>query len=106
MENCITRAEHEEFCRRMEDEHKRQSKRIELLEENMCKTTALATSVEKLALNMEAMLKEQEKQGERLDTLERQPAQNWRALTKTILTTVVSTLTGGVIGTLVALLLK
>lgn len=106
MDTCITRAEHEEFCRRMEDEHNRQRKRIERLEANMRETTSIAASVEKLATNMEAMLKEQEKQGERLDTLERQPAQNWYTVTRTILTTVVSTLTGGVIGALTALLVK
>ena len=34
MDTPITRAEHEEFRRRMEEEHKRQDKRIEILEEN------------------------------------------------------------------------
>ena len=32
MDSPITRAEHEEFRRRMEEEHNRQNKRIELLE--------------------------------------------------------------------------
>ena len=35
MDSCITRAEHEEFTKRMEAEHTRQNRRIELLEENV-----------------------------------------------------------------------
>ena len=35
MDNPITRAEHEEFRRRLEEENRRQDKRIELLEDNM-----------------------------------------------------------------------
>ena len=34
MDNPITRAEHEEFRRRLEEEHSRVNKRLEMLEEN------------------------------------------------------------------------
>ena len=34
MDNPISRAEHEEFRRRLEEENRRQDKRIELLEDN------------------------------------------------------------------------
>ncbi len=77
MDEYITRVEHEEFARRMEtenqrleDENNRQNRRLEALEENVREMSTLATSVEKLAINMEGMLKEQEKQGKRLETLE------------------------------------
>ncbi len=67
MDDTITRAEHEEFARRMEsenqrlkDEDARQNKRLDLLEENVREMSALATSVEKLATNMEGMVKVQE----------------------------------------------
>ena len=49
----ITRAEHEEFKRRLEEENARQDRRIALLEESVSKMGALSTSVEKLALSME-----------------------------------------------------
>lgn len=78
MDTAITRAEHEEFRRRMEEEHRRQDKRLELLEQNVEKMGALTTSVEKLATNMESMLKEQEKQGTRLETLESRDGELWR----------------------------
>ena len=38
---------------------------------------ALSTSVEKLALSMESMVKEQEKQGRRLETLEDHVVEMW-----------------------------
>lgn len=77
MDTPISRAEHEEFRRAMEaenkrlsDEDNRQNRRIDLLEQNVEKLGALASSVEKLAVSMENMLKEQERQGRRLDALE------------------------------------
>ena len=62
MDTPITRAEHEEFSRRIEDWERRQDKRLELLEENVREIGALTTSVEKLAQSVESMVKEQEKQ--------------------------------------------
>ena len=76
MDQPITRAEHEEFKRRLEEENARQDRRIALLEES--KMGALSTSVEKLALSMESMVREQEKQGKRLETLESRDGELWR----------------------------
>lgn len=45
----ISRAEHEEFSRRLAEENKRQDKRIEMLEENVREMRALTNSVERLA---------------------------------------------------------
>ena len=77
MDTPILRAEHEEFRRaieaenkRLSDEDSRQNRRIDLLEQNVEKMAALTASVERLAASMENMLKEQERQGKRLDALE------------------------------------
>ena len=78
MENPITRAEHEEFRRRLEEENKRQDTRIGILEDSVRQIGALATSVEKLAVSMQSMLKEQEKQGKRLEALEGRDGEKWR----------------------------
>lgn len=78
MDNPITRAEHEEFRRRLEEENRRQDKRIELLEHTVQQISDLTTSVEKLAVSMEGMLREQEKQGKRLETLEDRDGAMWR----------------------------
>ena len=57
MDNPITRAEHEEFRRRIEEENKRQDRRLELLEHTVQQISDLTTSVEKLAVSMEGMLR-------------------------------------------------
>lgn len=90
MENdFISRKEHEEFARRQDEENKRQNRRIDLLEQNVEKMGELTTSVEKLATNMESMLKEQEKQGERLETLESRDGEMWRKVVSHVVTAVV-----------------
>ena len=70
MGDPISREEHEEFRKRIEAEDNRQNRRIELLEKSVEQFTNLTTAVQKLADNMESMLKEQEQQGERLEKLE------------------------------------
>lgn len=80
MDNPITRAEHEEFRRRIEEENKRQDRRLELLEHTVQQISDLTTSVEKLAVSMEGMLREQEKQGTRLETLEGRDGEMWRKI--------------------------
>lgn len=91
MENPITRAEHEEFRRRLEEENKRQDARIGILEESVQQIGALATSVEKLALSMQ---KEQEKQGKRLEVLEGRDGEKWRKVMGYIATAIVGVVLG------------
>lgn len=94
MDNPITRAEHEEFRRRMEEEHSRVNKRLELLEENTEKLNKLNTSIEKLAVNMESMLKEQVQQGKRLAVLENRDGEKWRSVVGYIITLVIGLAVG------------
>lgn len=94
MDTPITRAEHEEFVKRMEDEDRRQNRRIEILEESVQQFTSLTASVEKLALNMENMLKEQEAQGKRLEALEDRDGEKWRAMISYVGTTIIGILIG------------
>lgn len=98
MDTPISRAEHEEFRKRIEEENNRQNKRIDILEGNVRQIGTLATSVEKLAVNMESMLKEQEKQGRRLETLEKRDGEKWRKIVETVITVIIS----GVVGFLLA----
>ena len=94
MDTPITRAEHEEFRRRLEEENKRQDKRIELLEESVREMGQLTTSVERLAVSMESMVKEQEKQGKRLEILEGRDGEMWRKVMGYIATAVVGIIIG------------
>ena len=94
MDTPITRAEHEEFSRRIEDWERRQDKRLELLEENVREIGALTTAVEKLAQSVESMVKDQEKQGRRLDELEGRDGEMWRKVVGYIITAAVGILVG------------
>ena len=93
MDGYITRGEHLEFAKRMEEEHHRQNKRINAFEEALKQQNQIAIAVEKMAMNMEQMLKEQMKQGERLEELEKTPAKKWNTVTTSILSAI-----GGAIG--------
>lgn len=84
----------EERCERLREEDKRQNRRLDELEENIKHVGALATSVEKLALSMQSMLKEQEKQGKRLETLEKRDGDKWRKVVETAITVVISAVIG------------
>ena len=94
MDTPITRVEHEEFRRRLEEENKRQDKRIELLEENVRELGQLTNSVGKLATSVESMVKEQEKQGKRLETLEGRDGEMWRKVVGYIATAVAGIIIG------------
>ena len=63
MDSPITRAEHEEFCKRMEAENTRQNSRIRLLEEQTKTITDLAVSVKELAMSVKQMAETQKEKG-------------------------------------------
>lgn len=94
MDTPITRAEHEEFKRRLEEENKRQDRRIELLENSVQQINTLATSVERLALSVQSMVKEQERQGERLETLEGRDGERWRQVVGYVVTAIIGAVLG------------
>lgn len=93
-EDYIDRNEHDEFCRRLDSENARQNRRIELLEEHIREIGTIAASVEKLAVNMESMLREQERQGTRLKTLENRDGEKWRQTAGYTITAVISMILG------------
>lgn len=94
MDTPITRAEHDEFAKRMADEHKRLHYRINDIEKMVERIQDLAQSVERLAVSMESMAKEQKEQGERLETLEGRDGEKWRNVTGYIVTTIVGIVVG------------
>ena len=90
----VGREEHAEFAKRIDDEQHRQNKRIDSLEQTVKEISSLATSVEKLANNMANMVKEQGKQGERLEALEGKDGEMWRTVVKYVLTTALGLVIG------------
>ncbi len=101
MDAPILRAEHDEFCKRMEtenkrlaDEGKRLGRRIALLEDNTKQIQILVTNVERLAVSMENMTKIQEEQSSRLDDLEARDGEKWRQVTGYIITAITGIILG------------
>lgn len=80
MEDFVTKAVHEEFVKRMEEEDKRQNKRIEIIEEKQVQISELVTSVKVLAANVENIAKEINEQGLRLKEIEGKPGKRWEQL--------------------------
>lgn len=92
---------HEEFSKRVEEENNRQNHRISKLEMAIEQITIIATSVERLATNMEHMVKEQARQGEnlqdqseRIRKLEDKDGEMWRKLVSYSLTAILSIIVG------------
>lgn len=94
MDTPITRAEHEEFRRRIEQEDHRQNRRIDLLENNVQQIGDIATSVEKMAVSLQSMVREQEQQGKRLEVLESRDGEMWRKVVGHVVTAVISIVIG------------
>ena len=102
MGEYIERPEHDEFVKRMEEEHDRQNKRITLLEDSVRQFSSLTLSVERLAINMENMVEEQKKQGKRLETLEDVPKKNWDSLKFGVLGAIAGAIGYGIAETLIS----
>lgn len=95
-EQFVTEAVHKEFAEKIEAENNRQNHRIENLEAEIKQISELVTSVKILAVNMEGMKTELEKQGKRLEAIEEKPAKRWEA--------VISGIIAGVVGILIGLM--
>lgn len=100
MENYISRQEHDEFVRRMQDEHKRIHYRITDTEKKVDKIYDLTSSVERLATSIESMAREQKEQGERLEELEARDGETWRKVKWYILTLAIGAVAGAVFTTI------
>lgn len=94
MDEFLRREVHEEFAERMEDEHRRINHRLGKVEETIGEINRLTLSVQSLAESVQRMCKEQERQSERLQTLEDRDGDNWRTLMKYLLTGIAGALAG------------
>ena len=92
--NWVSMAFHEEYAKRVEEEHKRQNKRIDSLEKAVEETYKLALSIERLTMSIRSMVEEQKAQGERLDALEGRDGEKWRKVASYVLTTILGILIG------------
>ena len=98
MQMTITRAEHEEFKKRLEEKNDRQDKRLSLLEQQVEELKKTAVSIERLSNIMESMLREQKSHGERRQKLESLDGEMWR--------NVVGYIATGIIGIVIGFIFK
>lgn len=97
MSEYITEEVHKEFATRVDAENQMQNQRIDKLEETVKEIQRLTIAVERMAVSMEAMTKEIASQGQRLDAIEKEPADKW----KNAVWVVVSALIAAAVGALV-----
>ena len=97
MSEYITEEVHKEFATRVDAENQMQNQRIDKLEETVKEIQRLTIAVERMAVSMEAMTKEIASQGQRLDAIEKEPADKW----KNAVWIVVSSLIAAAVGALV-----
>lgn len=94
MDTPITRAEHEEFRKRIEERDNRQDKRLEILEENTKQMGSLTVSVAEMAQSIKQMVKVQEQHGRQLEELKSRDGKMWRKAVGYVVTTVISFVLG------------
>lgn len=111
MDSTISRAEYDEHNRRMEDEHRRMNRRLEIVEEDVRAFQKIATSVEKLAIGVENMIEEQKRQGDqigelkdRIDQKEKEPVNTWKRIRDKFVDTFAGLVAGGLIVGLVSMI--
>lgn len=97
MEDFVTRVEHTEFAKRIDEENDRQNHRLTVLEKAVEGITGITVNIEKLAISMETMTKELEKQGKRLDAIEDTPKKRWETIVAAIIAGLVGFLLNAII---------
>lgn len=93
-EEFVTMQFHNEYAKRMEEEHVRQNHRISNLEKAVEENGKLALSIERLTISVQSMVEEQKEQGKRLETLEDRDGEMWRKTIGYIITALVGAVVG------------
>lgn len=78
MSEYVTIEVHNEFAKRVDEENDRQNHRLAELESTVKEIQRLSIAVEKMAVSLQAMTKELEEQGDRLEKIEKEPADKWK----------------------------
>lgn len=94
VDSPISRNEHEEFVKRMEEEHNRINKRLSLLDEGNKQITDIAISVKELAISVKSMADELAEQRNKLGKLESRDGEMWRKIVSYMITTIAGIILG------------
>lgn len=99
-EDEVTRREHDEFGKRMDEHMHRIDGRIEDLETDVSELKRQYTAIEKIAANTDRIATEQKEQGERLKRLEGKDGEKYKQLIGYAATAIVSIIVGVVVAVL------
>lgn len=86
----------------LEEREKSNTHRIDKLEEEVSEIKDLTIAVKEIATETKHMREEQNNMSKRLSTIEEKPAKNWDK----VVSTAIGTIVGGLIGAVLALILK
>lgn len=100
MEEYLTRIEHIEFAKRVEEENARQNHRILKLEQCFDHLNRLTIAVERMAVSMDNMSDKQDDMADRLRDLEKEPADRWRQLKSGIIGAIAAAIGAAIIAAL------
>ncbi len=98
--NYISRTEHNEYVKRMEDEHKRLNTRILILEKSSVQMHELVKNVGIMATNMKHMAKLQNDLNDRLERLEQVPSNNFNVIKNSIFAAIGASIGGAIVSAL------
>lgn len=97
----ISRQEHEEFAKRMDeanaricDEDKRQNERLKKVEESVAKINEVVASIKELTLQMKTMTDTLVDQGKSIKELEQKPSKRWETLVSDVIKLIVAAVMG------------
>ena len=104
MDEYVIKPEYEEYKQRVDERIHRTEKRIDQAERDIKTLTDLTTAVKEMAIHMEGIKDELEKQGERLEKIEAEPGDTWKTVKRTIITVIITAVVTGVIAALISIL--
>ena len=78
MDDYITRPEHEEFKKRLEDEESRQNRRLEVIENRVDKLIDMQASLAVMQAGIDGISSELKRIGTEVDSIKQEPADKWK----------------------------
>lgn len=89
-EQYITRPEHEEFKKRIEDEESRQNHRIEVVENRVDKLIDMQATLAVMQAGINSISQEVKRIGAEVDSIKQEPADKWKKATWIVVTALIT----------------
>ena len=90
MDDYITRPEHEEFKKRIEDEETRQNHRLEVIENRVDKLIDMQASLAVMQAGIDSISSEVKRIGAEVDSIRQEPADKWKKAVWIVVTVVIT----------------